>query len=107
MYRPLIFPTQCLYHGTAIIPTTSAGQGTHTHSILAREPELEPDLTPDETIGFLDDGPPKPLPRHEVIRNLAALRASDDPALQDKGTSFTERDYDRAVAEYAAWEIRQ
>jgi hypothetical protein len=112
-------------HGLGIIPTTIRLRGRHripldafrtftpmgerrfANSPLGSIPELEPEIASDEAIGFLEDGPRKPLPRHEVMANLAKLRASDDPALQDKGRSFTAHDYDRAVAEYDRWEVRQ
>jgi hypothetical protein len=109
MYRPLIFPSQLLYHGTPIVPTTVSHAGTHqfAHALLAGEPELEPEVTPDLDFGMEPDAPRRPLPRYQVLANLAALRASDDPALQEKGRSFERHDYEQAVAAYEAWELRQ
>ena len=105
-----IIPTKIRINGRHRIPLdafrtfTPMGEHQFTNSSLGSIPELEPELTSDEGLGFQEDGPRKPLPAHVVMANLAALRASDDPALQEKGRSFRRHDYDLAVAAYDRWE---
>lgn len=112
-------------NGIGIIPTRIHLQGTHRIPLDAFRtftptgdrrfatattgtPELEPELTSDEGLGLLDDGPRQPLPLAEVLTNVdwLAMRSSD-PVIHTLAREYDLIEYLDAQRVYTAWERRQ